>query len=74
MKKHEIRTIDDPNDILKEIDSPSRISKKPSSFGSKAQGQGGNEVLIEARLYDLFFELAAKGGPSEIEKMKKCLH
>lgn len=65
MKKHEIRTIEDPNDILDEINnSPSKISKhsrlgglkkneKNSTFGSGfGIGVGNNKVLDEARLYD----------------------
>ena len=72
MKKLEIRTIEDPDDIVREIDmidiSPSKVSRNihNSTFDSK---MCGNNVLKDARLFDQFFELSAKGGSYEIDKM-----
>jgi len=72
MKRYEVRTLDDPNEIVSEIEKspikvPSRNTGNFSGFG------GPNKILDESRMNDLFFDLASKGGERELQKLAELL-
>ena len=88
MRKNKVRTLNDPNEIMSEIEnSPVKIYKRSSGNDptepqiwkrqlNSTFGSGGgvfNKVIDETRMYDHFFELVSRGGPKEIQKLKECI-